>query len=181
MSYELALRERYAEARGRLGMPYGAMGHVRVQTPANEPANDWEPVPEPQRDYLFIAESYADPEDEQKLDAIIKAIPVAPWRVILSEVCRKHGMTQKQVIGQQRNHNIVLARHEAMYRMAHETRMSLPMIGRRLGDRDHTTVLHGLRQHAARNGLTLFGGGPKPNYSHQKHNIGGWVSDAQNG
>lgn len=174
MSYELALKERYAEVRGRLGMPYGDMGHVRVETPAVAPANDWEPVPEPQRDYLLVAETYSDPDDEPKPDII--SVPLAPWRVILSEVCRKHGLTQKQVIGQQRNHNIVLARHEAMYRMAHETRMSLPMIGRRLGGRDHTTVLHGLRQHAARNGLTLFGGGPKPNYQHSTHrNIGGWV------
>lgn len=177
MSYELALRERYAEARGRLGMPYGAMGHVRVQTPVSEPAsepeNDWKPIPEPVRDYLLIAGSYSDPEEGPA--QLFPAVAVPPWRVIVNEVARKHKMTIPQVVGQQRSHLIVLARHEAMYRMAHETRMSLPMIGRRLGNRDHTTVLHGIRQHAARNGLTLFGGGPKPNYYQQRHRRGEWV------
>jgi chromosomal replication initiation ATPase DnaA len=31
--------------------------------------------------------------------------------------------------------------------------MSLPQIGRRLGGRDHTTVLHGIRRHCELNGL----------------------------
>jgi chromosomal replication initiation ATPase DnaA len=39
----------------------------------------------------------------------------------------------------------VAARFEAMWRMARETGASLNQIGRQLGGRHHTTVLHGIR------------------------------------
>jgi hypothetical protein len=45
-----------------------------------------------------------------------------------------------------RNRHIVRLRQKAMYRMHRELGWSLPRIGRML-NRDHTTVLHGVRRH----------------------------------
>lgn len=74
------------------------------------------------------------------------------WKRIALEVCAKHEIKLSEMKSPQRNMSLVLARHEAFYRCKTETEMSLPQIGRRFG-RDHTTVLHGVRKHAARNGL----------------------------
>lgn len=72
------------------------------------------------------------------------------WLDILDEVCAKHGMTRAQVLSVRRAVPIVAARHEAMYRLSKETSMSLPAIGRRMGGKDHTTVLHAIRRHEAK-------------------------------
>lgn len=77
------------------------------------------------------------------------------WKDIALEVATKHRVTLQEIKGPQRNAYIVLARHELFWRMAHETTLSLPEIGRKLGGRDHTTVIHGMRRHAERNGLEL--------------------------
>lgn len=49
----------------------------------------------------------------------------------------------------QRTADLVLPRQIAMYLAKTLTPKSLPAIGRRLGGRDHTTVLHGVRKIAA--------------------------------
>jgi len=72
------------------------------------------------------------------------------WRRIVLEVCEKHGLRLNDVISERRAVPLVKARQEAMYRLHQETTMSLPAIGRRLGNRDHTTVLYGIRRHQQR-------------------------------
>jgi chromosomal replication initiation ATPase DnaA len=42
-----------------------------------------------------------------------------------------------------------------MYRLRTETGLSFPQIGLRLGGRDHSTVIHGVKTHCKRNGLEL--------------------------
>ncbi len=69
---------------------------------------------------------------------------------IVIEVAEKHGITPEHIMGRSHRPYIVLARHEVMYRARRETQLSLPDIGRRLGGRDHTTVIHGIRQHVRR-------------------------------
>lgn len=71
------------------------------------------------------------------------------WKDIVDEVCAKHGVTRSEIMGIRRAMKLVAARQEAMYRMSRETSFSLPQIGKRLGGRDHTTVLHGIRRHEA--------------------------------
>lgn len=74
-----------------------------------------------------------------------------PARTILCEVANKHEIPVPVMCGPSRNRAYVAARHEAMYRIHTEIEnMSLPMIGRLMGDRDHTTVLAGIKRHAAR-------------------------------
>lgn len=76
-------------------------------------------------------------------------LPQAHWRVIVREVCEKHDVLLVDLMSIRRPVKVVRARHEAMYRMRHETNLTLPQIGQRLGGRDHTTVLHGVRKHEA--------------------------------
>lgn len=74
---------------------------------------------------------------------------------ILRTVSRLHLVTPEELIAQDRRKRLVLARQEFMAR-AYETptlsgRMrSLPEIGRFLGGRDHTTILHGVNRHRER-------------------------------
>lgn len=76
-------------------------------------------------------------------------IPMTPAQRIIRDICQKHGVTMGELLSARRARPLVAARHEAMYRLSKETSMSLPAIGRRMGGRDHTTVIHGVRKHAA--------------------------------
>lgn len=75
---------------------------------------------------------------------------ISYWKEIIREVCEKHTVTRGELLGHQRQQRIVIARHEAMYRMKKETTMSLPAIGRRLGGKDHSTVINAVRKHQQR-------------------------------
>lgn len=73
--------------------------------------------------------------------------------VIARRVADKWGIAPDELRGAVRSRRVAWPRHEAMYEMYATGLFSLPQIGRFLGGRDHTTVLHGCRKHAERNGL----------------------------
>lgn len=77
-------------------------------------------------------------------------LPRPTMRAICEDVARKHRTTFLELRSHRRHRAVNLARQEAMWRCRHETTASLPMIGRVLGHRDHTTILHGVRRHQAR-------------------------------
>lgn len=77
---------------------------------------------------------------------------VKTMRQIMAEVSAKHSIGVRDIKGRSRNVPIVHARQEYMYRAAVETDASYPRIAK-LIDRDHTTVIAGVRAHADRNGL----------------------------
>jgi len=54
-------------------------------------------------------------------------------------------VTVIDVVSARRDARSVEARHVAMYLARQLTRRSLPQIGRRFGDRHHTTVMHAVR------------------------------------
>jgi chromosomal replication initiator protein len=62
---------------------------------------------------------------------------------IVETVAQFYKLETKDLVGRRRSKDIVTARHMAMYLAREETDASLPQIGRALGGRDHTTVLHG--------------------------------------
>ena len=72
---------------------------------------------------------------------------------ILIGVCVKYGLTRAEVKSKRRTRNLIPARQEFCYRAVMETPASMPQIGRFLGGRDHTTVLHAARRHADINRL----------------------------
>lgn len=66
-------------------------------------------------------------------------------KAIISEVALDHKMSIEKMLACGRTADVVAARHEAMYRLRIERRLSLPQIGRALGGFDHSTILHGIR------------------------------------
>lgn len=64
------------------------------------------------------------------------------WR-ILRAVAEEFGMPVSEILDRRREPKYCLPRFVAIGLMLQLTNMSLPAIGRRLGGRDHTTVLNG--------------------------------------
>ncbi|MEY4932683.1 MAG: hypothetical protein RLZZ403_1003 [Pseudomonadota bacterium] len=83
----------------------------------------------------------------------VQSTPRKHWRDILVEVSEEYGISIEAIQSGKRPTRIVAARQAACYRMRAESQMSLPQIGRVLGGRDHTTVLHGCKAHARRHNL----------------------------
>jgi chromosomal replication initiator protein len=65
---------------------------------------------------------------------------------ILRAVCAEFDIAEKDLLGRQRKREIVRPRHVAMYLLREQTESSLVEIGRTMGGRDHTTVLHGVER-----------------------------------
>ncbi len=84
---------------------------------------------------------------EQKPDAN----PEGPQRrILIAEIIRQvskfYNEPESILISHRRTGHVAYARQVAMYLAKELTPHSLPQIGRRFGDRDHTTVLHGCRK-----------------------------------
>jgi len=74
-------------------------------------------------------------------------------REIMGEVCERHNMPLKDMLGSCRRRKYAWPRQEAMYIAYVECpHLSYPAIGRAFG-RDHTTVLHAVRAYCLRNGI----------------------------
>ena len=69
---------------------------------------------------------------------------------IIIDVAIKHGTTVALMRSATRAQKVADARFEAFYRIFSEVGMTQSAIGGLLGDRDHSTVLHGIRVHASR-------------------------------
>lgn len=65
---------------------------------------------------------------------------------ILRIVSRHYAVTRADIVSQRRHRAVVWPRQIGMYLAKQLTSRSLPEIGRRFGDRDHTTVLHAIRK-----------------------------------
>jgi chromosomal replication initiation ATPase DnaA len=81
---------------------------------------------------------------DQLTAAVSGMQPKKGWEII-AEVGQATGVTLAQMTGHRRERRFVIARHCAMYRIKHETQLSLPQIARLFGDRHHTTVMHGIK------------------------------------
>lgn len=68
-------------------------------------------------------------------------------RQVADFVAERHGLTFQQLISQKRVKSVARPRQIAMYVMREVCpHLSLPAIGRLLGGRDHTTILHGVQR-----------------------------------
>ncbi|MDX2308869.1 MAG: chromosomal replication initiator protein DnaA [Hyphomicrobium sp.] len=65
---------------------------------------------------------------------------------ILRVISRHFGVSKGDLLSQRRHRSVVWPRQIGMYLAKQLTARSLPEIGRRFGNRDHTTVLHAIRK-----------------------------------
>lgn len=77
-----------------------------------------------------------------------KAAPGSALKIddIIRACCKYFDLTRSQITSARRTAPVVYARQIAMYLCKYHTTKSYPEIGRRMGGRDHTTVLHGHRK-----------------------------------
>jgi chromosomal replication initiator protein len=134
------LHAHYKAVRARLDNPIKKEPPVRLIYP--------EPEPEPYPDPLSL------PAIVQKLNEAIEvaiaappAVTETPSKKILSEVAEKYAMPPTVFRSKSRDAAYVLCRQEASYRLKYELNFSLSQIGRLMGHRDHTTVLHAIRRY----------------------------------
>lgn len=79
-------------------------------------------------------------------------IPLRPGKVrvsiglIKASVCDHFCVPLSEMTSSRRAQEVVRPRQVAMYLSKQLTPMSLPQIGRNFGGRDHTTVMHAIRQ-----------------------------------
>jgi len=64
----------------------------------------------------------------------------------------KYGITRADILSRDRKRKYSWPRQEAYFILHRKHGLSLPRTGQIMG-RDHSTVLHGVRQHEARNAL----------------------------
>ena len=76
------------------------------------------------------------------LRAHTKRITIADIQRIIAEY---YGVKSAELLSRRRTKDIVRPRHIAMYLGKNLTRCSYPEIGRRFGNRDHSTVMHAVR------------------------------------
>lgn len=88
------------------------------------------PIPPP-RDWLLVGSEEFD---------------LHPFSKICRAVCRHFNVTMLDIKSRRRRQNIVRPRQICSYLGRKMTGQSLPEIGRRLGNIDHTTVLHAVRK-----------------------------------
>jgi hypothetical protein len=72
--------------------------------------------------------------------------PWAPFRYldsIIREVESEYGISYDDIKGSRRSPKMSYARHVVFYVAKEATSLSYPDIGRRMGGKDHTTILHG--------------------------------------
>ncbi|MFO0862150.1 MAG: chromosomal replication initiator protein DnaA [Candidatus Saccharibacteria bacterium] len=65
---------------------------------------------------------------------------------ILQKTASYYNISYDEITGTRRNKEIVLPRQIAMYFMRTELHLSFPIIASKLGGRDHTTVMHGVKK-----------------------------------
>jgi chromosomal replication initiation ATPase DnaA len=97
-----------------------------------------------------LAEERAENDQLRDIIGSVNHVAFKPQK-IAKLVAEQYGLTLSQIRGVSRSKGVVVARHHAMWLVRqHCPHMSLPMIGRMFGKRDHTTVLHALRAHPKR-------------------------------
>lgn len=66
--------------------------------------------------------------------------------LIIRETCKFFHIPVEDLLGRKRNKEIVHPRQVVMYLLRHEASMSFPEIGREMGGKDHTTIMHGCKK-----------------------------------
>ena len=123
------------QASESLGRPLSEQAAASLANAVDGTAND-----------LFgaVFEHCASTNDDQNVPARFVRQP--PLRDIIAAVARHFGLPLKQLKSQSRRQSIVTARAVAIYLARELSATSYEQIGRALGGRDHTTIIHNYRK-----------------------------------
>lgn len=69
---------------------------------------------------------------------------------IIAEVAARHDLTVDELLCASIKRRFTHPRQEAMWEIRQRTRLSFPQIAEKLGRKDHTTIIHGVREHERR-------------------------------
>jgi chromosomal replication initiator protein len=85
---------------------------------------------------------------ERQLVTLADRAPECPPSIarVMDAVAADFGVSRMDLVGFRRASSVNLPRQAAMLLARRLTNHSLPAIGRAIGRRDHTTVLHGIRR-----------------------------------
>lgn len=87
------------------------------------------------------------------LTRVIQTLPYEPPRTgriirdVAARVAAEAGLSVEELCSASRRADLVRARWRAFYEIYEMGGSSMPQIGRYFGGRDHTTVLHGIREY----------------------------------
>lgn len=123
-------------------------GHT-VQSIKQATGVDVSSVVRERRSFSYVAPTPPPPE---KYGPPIYTLKMKVDRLIRN-VAEDHLTTYEEMMGKRRTRDAAYARHEAMYLLLKQYRLPLKYIGRAIGNRDHSTVLEGIKGHCARNDL----------------------------
>ena len=86
---------------------------------------------------------------ESEIDAILNpsnTLPATGYHDIMEQVAQKMNVTIPDILGSQRQNQLVLARQVAMYICRTRLGLSYPELGRIFGGKDHSTVIHAIKK-----------------------------------
>ena len=97
---------------------------------------------------LATSRSRGLPPTPTMIREVMAALPGEPAQepltanIVLTATVQHYGLAMQDIVGKLRRQQLVQARHVAMYLLREDCHLPLTEIGRLLGGRDHTTVLH---------------------------------------
>lgn len=63
---------------------------------------------------------------------------------IMRRFCLAMGVSKRELLSERRTNRLAVCRQAIYYWAYRRTALSMPQIGRKIGDRDHTTILYGI-------------------------------------
>lgn len=76
-------------------------------------------------------------------DMVTKKKLIITSELIIREVHKYYQIQIEDLLGKKRTKEVVLPRQVTMYLLRHEGNLSFPEIGREMGGKDHSTIMHG--------------------------------------
>lgn len=125
----------YADRRRRLYQPAPKAPPPAPKLVVVAPEPEPEPAPDPLAQYRLAYDNAMDPK---------WGVQVA--KRVLRETAVEHGFAVPEMQGPSRHAPLARARQLAVWRIAKLTQLSMPHIGKIMGGKDHTTVLHSIRR-----------------------------------
>lgn len=97
--------------------------------------------------FKFYASFFSQSLALDELEKLANPIPKSTsWQKILAQVALKLGTKPGEILGKSRRQDTVLARQVAMFICRLKFGLSYPEIGKIFGNRDHATVMHGIKK-----------------------------------